>query len=155
MNVDAKKWTYPPFSAERKDGYVYGRGTVDDKDNVTGALMTMLLLKRQNVALDRDVIFLAEAGEEGATRIGIQFMVNQHFAEIDAEFCYAEGGNVTRVERRRSSSRRCRPWRKSPARFGSPRKARPDTARCRSKTTPSRISATPSARWRRGRRRRG
>jgi acetylornithine deacetylase/succinyl-diaminopimelate desuccinylase-like protein len=48
------------------------------------------------VALERDVIFLAEAGEEGATRIGIQFMVNQHFAEIDAEFCYAEGGNVTR-----------------------------------------------------------
>ena len=96
VNVDAKKWSAPPFSAERKDGFIYGRGTVDDKDNVTGALMTMLLLKRQNVALDRDVIFLAEAGEEGATRIGIQFMVNQHFADIEAEFCYAEGGNVTR-----------------------------------------------------------
>ena len=97
VNVDAKKWTYPPFSAERKDGFVYGRGTIDDKDNVTGMLMTMLLLKRQNVALDRDVIFLAESGEEGATRIGIQFMVNQHYDAIDAEYCYAEGGNVTRV----------------------------------------------------------
>jgi acetylornithine deacetylase/succinyl-diaminopimelate desuccinylase-like protein len=97
VNVDAKKWSYPPFSAERKDGYVYGRGTVDDKDNVTGMLMTMLLLKRQNVPLDRDVIFLAEAGEEGATRVGIQFMVNQHYDAIDAEYCYAEGGNVTRV----------------------------------------------------------
>ena len=70
---------------------------MDDKDNVAGALMTMLLLKRQNVPLDRDVIFLAEAGEEGATRIGIQFMVNQHFDAIDAEYCFAEGGNVTRV----------------------------------------------------------
>jgi acetylornithine deacetylase/succinyl-diaminopimelate desuccinylase-like protein len=97
VNVDAKKWSHPPFSADREGGYVYGRGTVDDKDNVVGALMTMLLLKRLNVPLDRDVIFLAEAGEEGSTRIGIQFMVNQHFAEIDAEFCYAEGGNVTRV----------------------------------------------------------
>src|SRR5919106_2130359 len=97
VNVDAKKWTHPPFSATREGGYVYGRGTVDDKDNVVGALMTMLLLKRLNVPLDRDVIFLAEAGEEGSTRIGIQFMVNQHFKEIDAEFCYAEGGNVTRV----------------------------------------------------------
>jgi acetylornithine deacetylase/succinyl-diaminopimelate desuccinylase-like protein len=96
VNVDAKKWTSPPFSAERKDGFIYGRGTVDDKDNVTGALMTMLLLKRQGVGLERDVIFLAEAGEEGATRIGIQFMVNQHFSEIEAEYCYAEGGNVTR-----------------------------------------------------------
>ena len=97
VNVDAKKWSHPPFSAQREGGYVYGRGTVDDKDNVVGALMTMLLLKRLNVPLDRDVIFLAEAGEEGSTRIGIQFMVNQHFADIDAEFCYAEGGNVTRV----------------------------------------------------------
>lgn len=97
VNVDAKKWSHPPFSAAREGGFIYGRGTVDDKDNVTGALMTMLLLKRLSVPLDRDVIFLAEAGEEGSTRIGIQFMVNQHFKEIDAEFCYAEGGNVTRV----------------------------------------------------------
>lgn len=97
VNVDPKKWTFPPFSATRDGGYIYGRGTVDDKDNVVAALMTMLLLKRQNVALDRDVIFLAEAGEEGSTRIGIQYMVNEHYPEIDAEFCYAEGGNVTRV----------------------------------------------------------
>ncbi len=97
VNVDAKKWSHPPFNADRDGGYIYGRGTVDDKDNVVGALMTMLLLKRQNVPLDRDVIFLAEAGEEGSTRIGIQFMVNEHYPEIDAEFCYAEGGNVTRV----------------------------------------------------------
>lgn len=96
VNVDPKKWTHPPFGAVREGGYVYGRGTVDDKDNVTAALMTMLILKRQNVPLDRDVIFLAEAGEEGSVRYGIKFMVEQHFAEIDAEFCYAEGGGVTR-----------------------------------------------------------
>jgi acetylornithine deacetylase/succinyl-diaminopimelate desuccinylase-like protein len=96
VNVDPAKWTFPPFSATRDGGYVYGRGTVDDKDNVTAALMTMLLLKRSGIALDRDVIFLAEAGEEGTTRVGIQFMVNQHFSEIDAEYCLAEGGSVLR-----------------------------------------------------------
>jgi acetylornithine deacetylase/succinyl-diaminopimelate desuccinylase-like protein len=97
VNVDPKKWTFPPFSATRDQGYVYGRGSVDDKDNVAAALMTMLMLKRLAPPLDRDVIFLAEAGEEGSTRIGIQFMVNQHYAEIDAEYCFAEGGNVTRI----------------------------------------------------------
>ena len=96
VNVDPAKWTHPPFSATRNGGYVYGRGTVDDKDNVAAALMTMLLLKRAGVALDRDVIFLAEAGEEGTTRVGIQFMVQQHYAEIDAEYCLAEGGSVLR-----------------------------------------------------------
>jgi acetylornithine deacetylase/succinyl-diaminopimelate desuccinylase-like protein len=96
VNVDPAKWIHPPFSATRADGYVYGRGTVDDKDNVVASLMLMLILKRMQVPLDRDVIFLAEAGEEGSTRVGIQYMVNQQFAKIDAEFCLAEGGSVIR-----------------------------------------------------------
>ncbi len=97
VNVDPKKWTHPPFGGVRDGGYIYGRGTVDDKDNVVANVMTMLMLKRMNVKLDRDVILLIEAGEEGSSRLGIQFMANQHFAEIDAEFCYAEGGGVTRT----------------------------------------------------------
>ncbi|MGH7427561.1 MAG: M20/M25/M40 family metallo-hydrolase, partial [Candidatus Methylomirabilaceae bacterium] len=97
VTVDTAKWTHPPFSATREGGYVYGRGAVDDKDNLTAALMTLLLLKRLNVPLDRDVIFLAEAGEEGSTRVGIQFLVNQHFPDLDAEYCLAEGGGVTRI----------------------------------------------------------
>lgn len=97
VNVDVSKWTFPPFSAARDGGYIYGRGTVDDKDNVSASLMVMLMLKRLNVPLDRDVIFLAEAGEEGTTRVGIQHMVNEHFDAIDAEYCMAEGGNGTRV----------------------------------------------------------
>jgi acetylornithine deacetylase/succinyl-diaminopimelate desuccinylase-like protein len=59
--------------------------------------MVMLMLKRMSVPLDRDVIFLAEAGEEGTTRVGIQHMVNEHFADIDAEYCLAEGGGVSRA----------------------------------------------------------
>ena len=39
VNVDPKKWTHPPFGATREGGYVYGRGTVDDKDNVVAVLM--------------------------------------------------------------------------------------------------------------------
>jgi acetylornithine deacetylase/succinyl-diaminopimelate desuccinylase-like protein len=95
--VDAKKWTHPPFEATRDGGYIYGRGAIDDKDNLVAALMVMLTLKRQQVPLDRDVIFLSESGEEGATRAGIQFLVNEHYPEIDAEYCFAEGGNVSRV----------------------------------------------------------
>jgi acetylornithine deacetylase/succinyl-diaminopimelate desuccinylase-like protein len=97
VNVDPKKWVHPPFSATREGGYVYARGSVDDKDNVTAGLMTMLLLKRMNVPLDRDVIFLAEAGEEGSSGVGIQYMVKEHFPDIEAEYCLAEGGNVTRL----------------------------------------------------------
>lgn len=96
VTVDPKKWTFPPFSATRDGGYIYGRGTLDDKSHVGAFLMAMLELKRLNVPLDRDVIFLAEAGEEGTTRVGIEYMVKQHYADIDAEYCIAEGGGVTR-----------------------------------------------------------
>src|SRR3954470_11203478 len=98
VTVDPAKWKYPAFSATREGGYVYGRGTVDDKDNLTAALMTMLLLKRGSVALDRDVIFVAEAVEEGSSNVGIGFLVREHFADLDAEYCFAEGGGITRKE---------------------------------------------------------
>ena len=96
VTVDSTKWSHPPFGAVREGGHIYGRGTLDDKDNLTAALMVMLLLQREGVALDRDVIFLAEAGEEGTTEWGIDFMVEEHFSAIDAEFCIAEGGSVVR-----------------------------------------------------------
>jgi acetylornithine deacetylase/succinyl-diaminopimelate desuccinylase-like protein len=98
VSVDSSKWIHPPFSATRDGGYVYARGAVDDKDNVVAALMVMLQLKRLGITLDRDVIFLAEAGEESNTKVGIDFMVKEHWADIEAEFCFAEGGGVTRKE---------------------------------------------------------
>jgi acetylornithine deacetylase/succinyl-diaminopimelate desuccinylase-like protein len=57
--------------------------------------MLMLQLKRLRVPLDRDVIFLAEASEESSSvNVGIEYMVKEHWPEIDAEFALAEGGFV-------------------------------------------------------------
>jgi acetylornithine deacetylase/succinyl-diaminopimelate desuccinylase-like protein len=97
VTVDPKKWTHPPFGGVRDAGHVYGRGAVDDKDNVAAGLMVMLMLKRGNVPLDRDVIFLAESGEEGTPQVGAQFMIDNHLDAINAEFCLAEGGGIVRT----------------------------------------------------------
>ena len=97
VTVDPAKWTHPPFGAVRDGGYIYGRGAVDDKDNLVAGVMLMLSLKRNNVPLDRDVILLAEAGEEGAPHVGAQFMVDEHLDAVNAEFCLAEGGGVVRT----------------------------------------------------------
>src|SRR6202163_963301 len=100
VKVDASKWKFSPFSATRDGGYVYGRGSLDNKWQVASGMMTMLLLKRGNVALDRDVIFAAEAGEEAATEPGIEHLIAEHWKDIDAEACLAESGSVVRTNGR-------------------------------------------------------
>jgi acetylornithine deacetylase/succinyl-diaminopimelate desuccinylase-like protein len=92
VGVQPEKWFADPFSGIREDGYIYGRGTLDDKDNVAAGLMVIILLKRLGVPLDRDVIFLAEAGEEGTPEVGINFMVEKHWDVIASEYAIAEGG---------------------------------------------------------------
>ncbi|MEP7309456.1 MAG: M20/M25/M40 family metallo-hydrolase [Acidobacteriota bacterium] len=96
VGVQREKWPVDPFGAVVKDGYVWGRGSKDDKPVLTANLITLLLLKRLGVQLDRDVIFLAESGEEADSEgVGINYMVREHFPEIDAEFAMTEGGGAT------------------------------------------------------------
>jgi acetylornithine deacetylase/succinyl-diaminopimelate desuccinylase-like protein len=98
VGVQKAQWTQDPFGAKLIDGYIWGRGTVDDKPLVAGGLMTLLLLKRSGMSLDRDVIFVAEADEEGgggraagATH-GIAYLVEHNWPDIDAEYGLTEGG---------------------------------------------------------------
>ncbi len=101
VGVQREKWPVDPFGAVIQDGAVWGRGSKDDKPVLTANLITFLLLKRLGVQLDRDVIFLAESGEEAdTTGVGINFMVREHFDEINAEFAMTEGGGATIKEGR-------------------------------------------------------
>ena len=92
VGVQRDRWSEDPFAAKIIDGFVWGRGSVDDKDNVVASLMTILLLKRSGAVLDRDVIFVAEADEEAGGREGILYLVKEHWPDIEAEYCLAEGG---------------------------------------------------------------
>ncbi len=103
VGVQKAQWTQDPFGAKLLDGYIWGRGTVDDKPMVAGGLMTLLLLKRDGMSLDRDVIFVAEADEEGgggraagATH-GIAYLVEHNWPDIDAEYALTEGGGFHSV----------------------------------------------------------
>ena len=94
VGVEREKWTVDPFGGVVKDGYLYGRGSSDDKGMASACLEVFLLLHRHKVPLDRDVIFLAEAGEEGTSRVGIDFMVQQHWDKIECEYALNEGGMI-------------------------------------------------------------
>ena len=100
VGAQRAKWSVDPFAAVRKNGYIYARGAVDDKEIVTAGLMVMLLLERQHIKLRRDVIFVAEAGEEGTSNVGIDFLVRHHWQEIAAEYALAEGGSAVSLDGR-------------------------------------------------------
>src|SRR5262245_6858565 len=95
VGVERDKWTVDPFAAVIKNGYLYGRGASDDKGMVAANLEVFLQLHRLKVPLDRDVIFLAEAGEEGTTQFGIDFLVEKHWDKIECEYALNEGGEFT------------------------------------------------------------
>jgi len=92
VTSDAAHWTVPPFSGEIKDGYLWGRGAQDMKDEGLAQLVTMVMLKREKEALDRDVIFLAVADEEAEGTGTDWFIAHQRDLLENAEFLINEGG---------------------------------------------------------------
>ncbi len=92
VTSDASHWKLPPFSGELKDGYLWGRGAQDMKDEGLAQLVVMVMLKREKVTLDRDVIFLAVADEEAEGTGTDWFIKNQHDLLENAEFLINEGG---------------------------------------------------------------
>jgi acetylornithine deacetylase/succinyl-diaminopimelate desuccinylase-like protein len=85
-------WKHPPFSAAIDDGVMYARGSEDMKNEAIAHLVTMVMLKREKVPLDRDVIFMATADEE-VDDIGSEWMIaNKKDLFGNAEFLVTEGG---------------------------------------------------------------
>ena len=92
VTSDAAHWRVPPFSGEMKNGYIWGRGAQDMKDEGLAQLMVMVMLKREKIALDRDVIFLAVADEEADGAGTDWFIAHQRDLLENAEFLINEGG---------------------------------------------------------------
>jgi acetylornithine deacetylase/succinyl-diaminopimelate desuccinylase-like protein len=92
--ADKQFWSAEPYSGLVRDGYLYGRGALDMKSLGLVQFMTLLLLKRSGVPLDRDVIFLGTPDEEAGGRQGAGWFVRNHPELIrDAEFLLTEGSS--------------------------------------------------------------
>jgi acetylornithine deacetylase/succinyl-diaminopimelate desuccinylase-like protein len=94
--VDAKAWDIDPFGGLLKDGAIWGRGALDMKGIGVQHLTALMELKRAGVAPSRDIVMLTTADEESGGDFGIQWMIANHFADIDVEYVLDEGGFGTR-----------------------------------------------------------
>jgi len=92
--VDKSRWTVDPFAAVVKDGYLYGRGAIDDKGMLAANLAAFIALKRANLHLNRDVIFLATDDEEASGDASIKVLIAKYWDKFAAGFALNEGGNV-------------------------------------------------------------
>jgi acetylornithine deacetylase/succinyl-diaminopimelate desuccinylase-like protein len=98
VGVEREHWCVDPFAGAVREGYLYGRGAIDDKGMLAANLMTMLLLKRAlddgRVSLARDVIFVATSDEESAGEWGMGWLIANHPESVRAEFALNEGGRT-------------------------------------------------------------
>jgi acetylornithine deacetylase/succinyl-diaminopimelate desuccinylase-like protein len=92
--VEKGRWSVDPFGAVIKDGYLYGRGAIDDKGMLAANLAAFISLKRSMARLNRDVIFLATDDEEGGGDASIRMLIAKHWDKFAAGFAINEGGNV-------------------------------------------------------------
>ena len=95
--LERAQWTVDPFSGETRNGFIYGRGTMDDKSLLAAEIAVMVEIKRRNIKLGRDVILLSEADAEGSST-GIQYILQHAYQKIDAEFALNEGGSIVETK---------------------------------------------------------
>ena len=97
--VEAKRedWSdgLDPFKLTEKDGYYYGRGTLDDKAMAAIFVANLIRYKKEGLKPKRDLIIALTADEEGGTHNGVGWLLANRRELIDAEFALNEGGGGT------------------------------------------------------------
>lgn len=92
VEADPADWSVHPFEFLERDGYYYGRGTTDDKEQAAIWAANLIRLKHEGTLPDRDIIIALTADEEGGDHNGIIWLLDNRPELIDAELALNEGG---------------------------------------------------------------
>jgi len=95
-------WNYDPFTLTEKDGWLYGRGTIDMKGQDAAVAANLIEMKRTGFVPDRDIIAAFTADEESTGSNGVDFLMREHRPLVDAEFAInPDGGEAGMKQGRR------------------------------------------------------
>lgn len=85
-------WSVDPFTLLEKDGYFYGRGTTDVKNDDASLIVNLIRLKKEGYLPNRDIIIALTANEEMGKETGVDWLITNHRELIDADFCINPDG---------------------------------------------------------------
>jgi acetylornithine deacetylase/succinyl-diaminopimelate desuccinylase-like protein len=94
-------WSFDPFVFREQDGYFYGRGTQDMKDDDAILVANFLRLKEEGFRPTRDFILALTSDEEAGADDGVEWLVRNHRELIDAAFCINGDGAGAAISRKR------------------------------------------------------
>lgn len=77
-------WTVPPHQLTEKDGFYYGRGTLDIQGEAAIVLANLIALKQQGYRPDHDIIAAFTADEEAGDANGVDWLLKAHRDKVDA-----------------------------------------------------------------------
>jgi acetylornithine deacetylase/succinyl-diaminopimelate desuccinylase-like protein len=89
--ADAGEWSVPPFAGVVKDGFVWGVGTTDMKNQVAAEAVALARLKRSGASFAGTVKFAATADEEDGEFCGVQWLCEHRPDALRADYCLNEG----------------------------------------------------------------
>ena len=92
--AEPEKWRHPPYSGAVVDGEIWGRGAQDCKSLGIVELLAFLLLKREGIRPNRDIVYMATADEEAGGKWGVDWLFERHPDWMKAEYVINEGGGV-------------------------------------------------------------
>jgi acetylornithine deacetylase/succinyl-diaminopimelate desuccinylase-like protein len=88
-------WSVPPFTLTERDGYFYGRGTQDMKDDIAAAVANLIRLHAEHYRPDRDLYFAFTSDEEaGGTLNGVKWLLDNRLElrQVDYVVNFDAGG---------------------------------------------------------------
>ena len=95
VEAKAEDWTLPPFKFTEKADSFFARGIADDKDDGAINLTLIMRLRAEHFVPDRDIIVALTTDEEGGPDNGVDYILKNRPALLDAEFAFNEGGSGT------------------------------------------------------------
>ena len=89
--ADAGEWSVPPFAGVVKDGFVWGVGTTDMKNQVAAEAVALARLKRSGSSFGGTVKYAATADEEDGEFCGVQWLCKHRPDALRADYILNEG----------------------------------------------------------------